>query len=210
MKTMGLKALYLVNPKRFPDEQASARASGALDVLEAATVCQTLDEALQGTALAVAMTARRRDLSPEILTTREAAPRVVEHAFKQQVAVVFGTEMSGLTNAEVGRCQMLASIPANPQYPSLNLAAAVQVMAYELRQGCADFAWSEAPARELAGFEDVERFYQHLERILIETGFLDPEHPKRLMHRLRRLFARTRLEKEEVNILRGILTAVQK
>lgn len=210
MKTMGLNALFLVNPKRFPDPEAEARASGALDVLQAATVCEDLDQALQGATLAVALTARRRDLSPEVLTVREAAPRMLDHAERQVVAVVFGTEMSGLTNAEVGKCQMLATIPASPLYPSLNLAAAVQVVAYELRQGCADLAWAKNSTRQLADLDDVERFYRHLEDVLVETGFLDPEHPKRLMSRLRRLFGRTRLEQEEVNILRGILTAVGK
>jgi len=211
MKTMGLERLYLVNPKSFPDPVADARAVGAADVLENARVCATLDEALAGTVLAVAVTARRRDLSHEMLSARQAASRMIALAPQGEVALLFGTEMSGLSNAELDKCQMLATIPANPEFTSLNLASAVQILAYELRMAFLDEA--EVPAAkalEAASFEDVERFYQHLERTMIDTGFLDPACPGRLMQRLRRLFARARPEKEEVSILRGILTSVEK
>ena len=211
MKTMGFGRLYLVNPKQFPDEAATARASGASDILEQAHVCSTLDEALAGTVLAAAVTARRRDLSHELLLPRIAAPRLFENAGQGEVALVFGTEVSGLSNAELGKCQMLISIPANPEYSSLNLGAAVQVLAYELRT-CLPEGSAIAPAKsnELASFEEVEHFYGHLEQTLFSTQFLDPKEPKRMMQRLRRLFARARLEREEVNILRGILAAVDK
>jgi tRNA/rRNA methyltransferase len=206
MKTMGLSRLYLVNPKRFPDAAAEAMASGATDVLAHAVVCASLDEALHGAVLVVGLTARKRDLSHAMLTLREAAPQILARAGEAPVALVFGTEMSGLSNAELEKCQMLITIPVNPEYGSLNLAAAVQVAAYELRN-------CELPARQasstfpLATFDEVNQFYEHLERTLIEIDFLDPKHPKRLMTRLRRLFARAALEKEEVNILRGVLKA---
>ena len=206
MKTMGLSRLYLVNPRHFPDAAADAMASGATDVLSGATVCASLDEALQGTVLAVGLTARRRDLSHPMLTLRESAPQFAAKAMTAPVALVFGTEMSGLSNAELEKCQQLITIPVNPQYGSLNLAAAVQVVAYELRLCSVDVV----PVSEgfpLASFEDIDQFYEHLEQTLIKIDFLDPKHPKRLMTRLRRLFARAALEKEEVNILRGVLKA---
>lgn len=204
MKTMGLSQMYLINPKRFPDPAAEAMASGATDVLAHAVVCASLDEALQGTVLAVGLTARKRDLSHAMLSLREAAPQILARAGEAPVALLFGTEMSGLSNAELEKCQMLITIPVNPEYGSLNLAAAVQVVAYELRC-CAAPAPQTANGFPLATFEEVSQFYEHLERTLIEIDFLDPKHPKRLMTRLRRLFARAALEKEEVNILRGIL-----
>lgn len=211
MKTMGLERLYLVNPKSFPDPVADARAAGAVDVLQNAQVCSTLDEALTGTVLAVAVTARRRDLSHEMLSARQAASRMIESAPSGEVALLFGTEMSGLSNAELDKCQMLATIPANPEFTSLNLASAVQILAYELRMAYLDEdELVPAKANETASFEDVERFYQHLEQTMIATNFLDPAAPGRLMQRIRRLFARARPEKEEVSILRGILTSVDK
>lgn len=209
MKTMGLARLYLVNPKSFPDAQATAMASGAVDVLDHAQVCASLDDALQGTVLAAALTTRPRDLPHEIYDARQAACELVEQGRRHEVAIVFGTEMSGLTIAEVSKCRLLVRIPANPNYTSLNLAAAVQVMAYELRMALPEVEKiSASPGYEPASFEEVEMFYRHLESSLVASGFLDPEQPKRLMQRLRRLFARSRLEKEEVNILRGILRAM--
>jgi tRNA/rRNA methyltransferase len=204
MKTMGLSRLFLVNPRQFPDAMADAMASGATDVLANAFVCESLEDALQGAVMVVGLTARSRGLSHAMLTLREAAPQILVRACDAPVALLFGTEMSGLSNAELEKCQMLITIPVNPEYSSLNLAAAVQVVTYELRT-CAIVTESLPKGFPLASFEDVERFYEHLERTLIEINFLDPLHPKRLMTRLRRLFARAGLEKEEVNILRGIL-----
>ncbi|TXF12350.1 RNA methyltransferase [Pelomicrobium methylotrophicum] len=208
MKTMGLETLYLVRPRRFPDSEATAMASAAVDVLERARLCDTLDEALEGTVLAAGLTARRRDLAPRLLTPRAAAPELLGAAQAGPVAVVFGNEANGLTSEELQRCQIVVHIPGNPRYNSLNLGAAVQVMCYELRMAIPELACVEVPAFEPARHEDVEQFYAHLERTLLAVGFLDPRQPKRLMQRLRRLFARARLEKEEVNILRGILKAV--
>lgn len=205
MKTMGLSQLYLVNPKVFPDEQATAMASGADDILQNAVVCSSLDEALTGVGLTVAMTARLRDISMEIKTPRAAMPIVLQAAQTQPVALLFGTEMSGLTNEELGRAQLLVNIPANPNYSSLNLAASVQVISYELVAAAEVFC---PQAQELmpASHEQVEGYFQHLEKTLFEIGFFTTQNPARLMLRLRRLYARTRLEAEEVNILRGILS----
>jgi tRNA/rRNA methyltransferase len=207
MKTMGLAHLALVRPQRFPDPQAVWRAARAADVLEQASVHDTLDEALSDIAFSVACSARTRDIAVPALGCREAAARVIEIAQAQPVALVFGNEASGLTTEDVNRCKLLASIPANPAYPSLNLAAAVQVFAYELRMKVgAEIAQRPAPA--LATHQEVEGFYAHLETVLCERGFMNPDLPKKLMPRVRRLFARTVLEPEEVNILRGILKAL--
>ena len=210
MKTMGLARLYLVAPRRFPDPEAEWRASRADDVLAHATVCTTLDEALAGVGLAVACSARTRELAVVQVTAREAAADVIALARTQQVACVFGNETYGLTTAEVNRCQLLATIPANPRYSSLNLAAAVQVLAYEMRLAAMEGALASGKARQLASFEELEGLYAHLEQGMVEAGFFNPQHPKKLMPRLRRLFARARLEREEVNILRGIVKAFQR
>ncbi len=209
MKVMGLARLYLVNPKCAVDDEARARASGAVDVLEAAVVCASLDEALAGTVLAAATTSRRRDLPHPAYTPRQAAPRLLEQAQAAPVALVFGSETFGLSNEQLARCRWLVNIPANPDYMSLNLGSAVQVLAYELRATLED-ATIALPAFEPARHEEAEGFYAELERTLVAIGFLDPAAPKRLMPRMRRLFARAGLEREEVAILRGILAAVQK
>lgn len=209
MKTMGLGSLALVRPRHFPDAQAQAMASGAIDVLEAARVCDTLDEALHGTAFAVASTARSRDLSHVVLTPREAAARMIDEAQHGTVALVMGPEKYGLTARDVARCSVIASIPANPAYSSLNLAAAVQLFAYELRLAAQPVDTLPQETYPPASHEDLELFYAHFEQTIIDIGFLDPAAPKRLMQRMRRLFARARLEREELNILRGILAAAQ-
>lgn len=207
MKTMGLKHLYLVNPLHFPDPQATSLATGAADLLESATVCSNLPEALEGCVLAVGLSARKRQISHELVNVREAAARVASIAANQPIALVFGTEMSGLSNAELDCCQLLAMIPANPEYSSLNLAAAVQVMTYEIRMAItAGVIETDANAPELATNEAVEGFYAHLEDTLIKIGYLNPSAPKKLSERIRRIYARAKLEKEEVNLLRGILT----
>ncbi len=210
MKTMGLGALYLINPKSFPDKEAEARAAGAWDVLNTAKVCGSLDEALSGTVLAAAITARPRDLAHEVFDSYQGAQELCNHARQHPVALVFGTEMSGLTTLEVSKCQIIVHIPANPDYSSLNLASAVQVMAYELRMALPEIGSLPQPMGTPASFDEIELFVRHLEQSMINSGFLDPQEPKRLLQRMRRLFARARLEKEEVNILRGILSALEK
>jgi tRNA/rRNA methyltransferase len=221
MKTMGLGALYLVNPKSFPDNEADVRASNARDILERTHVLGSLEEALHDTVLAVAMTARPRDLSSRTLDARLAAKELLGHAAQSPVALVFGRESSGLTTTEISKCQLTVHIPTNPDYSSLNLAAAVQIMAYELRMAFTETitgqSFAQPPVqstlqttRQLASFHEIELFYRHLEQAMIDSEFLDPKQPKRLMQRIRRMFARAQLEKEEVNILRGILSALKK
>jgi tRNA/rRNA methyltransferase len=208
MKTMGLQRLYLVQPKLFPHAEAEALASGAQDVLQRAIVCDSLDEALKGTIRAVAATGRHRDLTHPILACREAAAQMVADSAQGEIALVFGPERSGLTVADINRCQLLASIAADEHYGSLNLAQAVQVFAYELRLAALDQIEFPQHQAEAITHEEAEFFYAHLEQTLYATRFLDPAQPKRLMQRMRRLFARARLEREEVNILRGFLSAV--
>lgn len=210
LKTMGLGELWLVRPERFPDPQAEWLASGATDVLRRAKVCGSLDQALGGVALSVGCTARTRELAVSLVTAREAAARVIEVARAQPAALVFGNETFGLTGHQVDRCRLLATIPADRRYSSLNLGAAVQVFCYELRQAALAEAGPRYKSRALASHEQLEHFFAALERSMIETGFLNPEHPKKLMPRLRRLFARAELEREEVNILRGILKALSR
>jgi tRNA/rRNA methyltransferase len=207
MKTMGLSQLALVAPQRYPDPQAEWLAVGAVDVLHAARVYREFGEALAGSTFTVACTARPREVAVTMVDAREAAARMVEIARARPVALVFGNETHGLTQAEVSRCQLLATIPADPEYSSLNVAAAVQVLAYELRlaaRGATVRAYSGKPP-EHATHEEIERFYEHLEQSLLAAGFLNPRSPKKLMERLRRLFGRTQLEQEEINILRGVI-----
>jgi tRNA/rRNA methyltransferase len=209
MKTMGLSRLFLIKPERFPHADAEAFATGAMDVLESAVVCASLDDALAGTVLAVASTARHRDLAHEVVDCREACRRMIAEAAVGEVALVFGTERAGLTADEVSRCQAIAVIPTNWDYSSLNLAQAVQVFAYELRMtAIGEQVYSQHPA-DPATHDEVEGFYRQLEETFYSTGFLDPREPKRLMQRMRRMFARARVEKKELNILRGFLSAIR-
>lgn len=215
MKTMGLSALYLVQPRQFPDPEAVRLATAAVDVLESARIEDSLADALRGTVFAVALSARARDLGPAVLTPRPMMALLLEKAMQGEVALVFGNESSGLDNREIELCQALVSIPTNPACSSLNLAAAVQVLAYEARMA----AWSgealAAPGKTtplsapLATHEEVEGLHAHLEMVMRDTGFYNPAQPGRLLARLRRLFGRIQLERDEVNILRGILSATQ-
>lgn len=210
LKTMGLAHLHLVRPRAFPHPDADARASGALDVLQAAQVHADLDAALAGVTFVCGLSARRRDLAPEIRAARVAAREVIAHVQSGNAAIVFGSERVGLTIEQLSRCQRLVRIPANPAYASLNLAAAVQVMAYELR--CAWLEQTDVPAEvevlRPASHEEVERLLAHLEQAMRISGFLHPDRPGRLMQRMRRMLARARPEPEEVAILRGFLHAV--
>ena len=208
MKVMGLSRLYLVNPKCAIDDEARARASGAVDVLDNATVCASLDEALADTVLSAACTSRRRDLPHPAYTPRRAAPELLQQAQAAPVAIVYGSETFGLSNEQLGRCRWLLNIPTNPDYASLNLGAAVQAVAYELRCTLDDSPLA-LPAFVPASHEEVEGLLAALEATLVDIGFLDPRQPKRLMPRLRRFFARAGLEKEEVAIWRGIAGAAR-
>lgn len=221
MKNMGLSRLVLVDPQDFPSHEADARASGANDVLEGAQVVATLEDALVGCSLVLGTSARDRRIPWPLLDPRECAEKVIEQAAQgAEIALVFGREYAGLTNEELQRCHYHVHIPSNPDFSSLNLAAAVQVLAYEVRM-----AWLTAegqPAKqekfevnsvrstELSTADEMELYYGHLQQTLVDIGFLDPEKPKHLMARLRRLYGRSSVNRSEMSILRGILTETQK
>ncbi|MEO7773444.1 MAG: RNA methyltransferase [Steroidobacteraceae bacterium] len=213
MKNMGLNDLVLVAPRQFPDPEAVARASGADDVLAAARVVPTLADGLAGCGLVFATTARERDQNFRVLDVRAAAARIVATVQDnpQPVAVLFGNERSGLSNEQLAAAHVLLRIPANPEYESLNLAQAAQVIAYEIMM--ARNLPSRVPAiapTALAAPEDMERLYEHLQRVLVEIDFRDrTPSGANLMNRIRRFLQRAELDFNEVNILRGILTAVQ-
>ena len=209
MKTMGLADLRLVRPASFPAAEATARASGADDVLAAARLFTSLDEALQDCRCVIATSARSRALAWPELSPRAAAARLLKGAQDTTAAVVFGPERSGLSNAELDRCEAMLRIPTETDFSSLNIAAAVQIVGYELRVACEmqaapPVAADEKPARQ----EDMQRFYAALEQILVAIDFLDPANPRLLLRRLRRLLNRAQISDVELNILRGILTAV--
>jgi tRNA/rRNA methyltransferase len=211
MQTMGLKRLVLVEPERYPHADATAMASNATAVLDQLVVCSTLDEALAGTTVQVAFTARSRALSHEALPVRETAAALCGLA-GEEIALVFGNETYGLSNEEVMKCSRAAFIPTDENSRSLNLAAAVQVAGYALRVALLDGTreangGADTASGTLADHEDVERFFSHLEQSLYRSGFLQEGNPRRLMERMRRLFGRSGLETEEINILRGMLAA---
>ncbi len=213
IKTMGFSELVLVSPREadaLHHEEAIAFASGANDVLSKARIVDSLDEALAGCNLTVALTARLREFSPPLRSPRALAQQL--HADTSlRCALVFGNERFGLSNEQVERCNALVSIPVNAEYASLNLAQAVQILAYECRVAAVGEqreAMGIGFQGEAASAEQIEGLFRHLEQALVEIEFLDPDHPKKLMPRLRRLFSRTGLETEEVNILRGIATQI--
>ena len=208
MKAMGLDRLCLVAPARFPSAEATARAAGADDVLHEARLVGSVDEALAGCGLVLGTTARARRIEWPVVDARDGARRAMAQAARTPVAVLFGRERSGLSNAEVDRCHVLIRIPASPRFSSLNVAAAVQIVAYEMRLAAysagVPSAASDAPP---ATADELEGLYRHLERTLVRIGYLDPSAPKLLMRRLRRLCSRAGPDRAEINILRGILTA---
>jgi tRNA/rRNA methyltransferase len=208
LKTMGLSRLLLVRPTHFPHREATYMAAGAADMLDGVQLCQTLDEALAGATLAIALSARRRDVSPDVLDVRDAArAAVAEAASGGEVAFVFGTEVSGLSNEELLRCHRVARIGTSNAFSSLNLAAAVQVVAHEVRHAATGGVVADNERTPKATHEEIERFFAHLEESLSHTPFLEPGKPRRVLEKVRRLFARAHLESQEVSILRGMLTA---
>lgn len=212
MKTMCLSRLWLAAPHCKINADAVARASGATGVLDDARCVETLDAALSGCSLVFGTTARPRTLDWPALTPRAAAEKAaVAAAAGSDVAFVFGPERTGLSNDDLDRCHYRVTIPANPRYSSLNLAAAVQVLSYEIMLALNDPAAIESEAVDTvpAGADDMERFYTHLEEVLTASGFLDPANPRHLMRRLRRLFNRARPDQNEINILRGMLRALE-
>lgn len=217
MKNMGLGELCLVKPKKFPDADALARAAGAGDLLDSALVVDSLDEALADCHLVVGTSARSRSIPWPLVNPRELAAIVAPLPADTKVAILFGREDRGLTNDELQRCHQHVHIPVNESFSSLNLAAAVQVVTYELRMAELLQDNPETPPQwgtewdvELADNRELELMFNHLEQVLTEVEFLDPEKPRNLMPRLRRLLLRSVPDKLEVNVLRGMLTAVQK
>jgi len=215
MKVMGLSQLHLVTPKKFPDADATALASGADDLLQHARVHESLESALQDCGLVLGTSARMRSLAMPQLDARTAARQAIAELPRHEVAVLFGRERYGLTNEEMQRCNCLVHIDANPEYASLNLAQAVQVLSYEMRMAAISDQQQQpgitmdVPDREPVDGLQMDRFFQHLEQTLLDIRFLNPAQPKKLMMRLRRLFNRARPDQNEINILRGILTASQ-
>ena len=210
MKTMGLSSLYLVDPVNEPDGQASALAAGAGDVLANAKIVGTLEEAVKDCGLVVGTSARSRTHSWPMLGPRDCGEKLVQEVEKYPVALVFGRENSGLTNEELQQCHFHMCIPANPEYSSLNLAAAVQTLCYEIRMAFLNSETYPSVEETYPLNEDLERFYAHLETTLEGTSFIRKSHPGVVMTKLRRLFNRARPESQELNILRGILASIDK
>ena len=207
--TMGFKNLVLVKPTKHPHPESRARSSGALDILLDARVCGTLEEAIADSSLVIGTTARQRRISVPIDSIHECTQSIFESSLKQKVSIIFGPETSGLSNNDIDRCNRLVYIPTGEMHSSLNLSMAVQVIAYQLN--LAFFGLEEGQeTRDLASGKEMELFYEHLEDVLLETGFLNPTNPKQLMRRLKALFNRAQLDDNEVNIMRGILTSYQK
>jgi tRNA (cytidine32/uridine32-2'-O)-methyltransferase len=216
MKNMGLGRLVLVKPKSWPAMEALSMAASALDVLDGAVVVDTMEEAIADCQLVIGTSARIRHMPIQMLDPQACGEKVVSLMQEQEVALVFGREISGLSNRELHLCHFHVHIPINPDYPSLNLAAAVMVICYELRKawlaadpearasGSGDWDQQAATAREL------DLYLAHLEAVLVQIEFLDPENPRQLMRRLRRLFQRIQPDRMELNILRGMLTAIEK
>jgi len=217
MKNMGLERLMLVRPRRFPDSEATARASGAESLLAQARVVGSLAEALEGCGFVAATTSRERDQNFRVLDVRDAAARLVGEAHRAPTALLFGAERTGLTNEDLEPCHALVRIPADAAYPSLNLAMAVQIAAYEVYRArtahasrTGESAVHQPPAVPLATPEEMQRLYAHLEAVMEEVDFRDrTQSGTHLMSRIRRFLQRAELDQNEANILRGLLTAVQ-
>ncbi len=215
MKNMGLGKLVLVKPQEFPSGVAVGRAASALDILEQAEVVESLEDAVADCGLIIGASARRRSIPWPMVDPQQCAQKVLQAAPTNRVALVFGREDSGLNNEELQQCHFHVQIPANKNYSSLNLAAAVMVICYEIHKASISEADSQGnePSdnwdQEWATGEQLEHFYGHLERMLISVDFHDPDNPRQLMQRLRRLFGRVRIDAMEMNILRGMLTNIE-
>ena len=212
MKTMGQHRLYLVNPAVFPAVEVTARAAGADDILSDAVVCSSLSEAVNDCALVIGTSARERRIPWMVHTPRECAGKILQTMISDEVAVVFGRESSGLSNAELELCNAMLQIPTNPGFSSLNVASAIQILCYEILL-CSleeDVAAIDKPGVPLATAEQMQHFYRHLETSLQQIGFLDPNKPRQLMRRMKRFFNRSQPDQDEMNLLRGMLTAMQR
>ena len=210
MKTMGLHELYLVNPKEFPHQKADEMSSGADDILKRAVVVDTLEQAVADCTLVIGTSARERTIPWPLYAPRQIADKLKLEAAESRTAIVFGREQSGLTNEELSCCNWHMQIPANPDFSSLNLASAVQVVAYELRVASLDNPqMAEAWDNRLATADEMEYLFKHFEEVMVKINFLDPAAPRKLMPRLRRFFFRARPDVMETNIFRGLLTAIE-
>lgn len=207
LKTMGLGALAVVNARRFPDPQAEWRAAGAQDVLDTVSVHDTLESAIADCHWVVGTSTRPRRIPWPLRSAETVAAEILERPLSDRVAVLFGRETNGLSNEELQRCHCHLQIPANPEYPSLNLAMAVQVVCYELYKQAAAGSGAEAPPWDQppATAAALEDFLGHLEAVLVRSGYHDPDNPGQTMTRLRRLFTRVAMDEKEVQMLRGVL-----
>ena len=213
MKTMGLSNLYLVNPKMFPSDESYALAAGADDLLDKAYVVNSIEEAVEASNIAVGFTARKRELSQPHNNIRKTAVEIVGYAKDQRISLIFGNETNGLSNDEIKHCQLLSFIDADEKYSSLNLAQAVQVSCHEIRMALNVESTNSINQKKPTNFvnqSQLNNFFLHFEEVLDEIQFLKKVQGERLMHRIRLLFNRTQLDKEEINIMRGILTEIQK
>lgn len=213
MKVMGLSQLVLVQPECEVDAQAIALASGASDVALNASIVSSLEEAVSDCALVVGSSARSRTLEWPMLEPRECGEKMIQESKQGAVALVFGRERTGLTNEELQKCHYHVCIPANPEYSSLNLAMAVQTLSYEVRMAYLNDQQSQYVASaevEYPRHKELELFYQHLEKVMLASEFISPDQPNQVMNKMRRLFSRARPEAQELNILRGVLTAIEK
>lgn len=213
MKTMGLNELYLVDPRDYPSEEASSRAAGALDVLDNAIIVNSLPEAIADCTQVFATSARKRNYTRPQVSAEEAAGWIKENP-KEKIAIVFGRERMGLSNEQLGMCQQLLYIPGNPEYDVLNIGSAVQIVCYELFKQFGlhrdELIQSDVETEEFANQQDMDRFYQHLESTLSDTGFLIKNHPGEAIQRLQQMFARAQPNAKELRMLRGILGSVDK
>lgn len=221
MKNMGVTQLVLVDPIAEIDGDAIVRASGASEILDSCTIVSSLDEAVSGCGVVIGTSARGRHIPWPLCSPRECAATAKQAIGNDnRVALIFGRESRGLTNDELHKCTVHVHIPTNPDFSSLNIAAAVQVLCYEMRVAALEDVsetaevgagkWGVKWDYELAPHDDLERFFDHLKQSLVDIGFLDPNTPKQLMTRLRRMFQRTALDTMEVSMMRGILAAVQR
>lgn len=214
MKNMGLSHMVLVEPQEFPDPRAIWRAAGAKDLVESAVVVDSLDEALADCQLVIGTSARERKIPWPLVDPKTCAEKVFAEPDSAKVALLFGREDSGLTNDELRRCNLHVNVPTSEAYRSLNLAMAVQILCYEIRMQALGQESRIQPMEEwdepIASSEDMERFYEHLSAALADLEFYDPENPRQLMTRLRRLFHRARMDQMELNIMRGVLAEIQK
>ena len=215
MKNMGLSKLYLVAPKDFPSGVAVGRAASALDVLDNAVICESLEEAIADCSLVIGTSARSRRIPWPMVDPQACAEKLVEEGQTQHTALVFGREDRGLSNEELQLCHFHVQIPTNPEYSSLNMAAAGMVLSYEIYQQKLRYDKTDKKAeaswdKDLASAAEVEMYLLHLEELMTRIDFHDPENPRHLMPRLRRLYSRVRLDKMEINILHGIVSETRK